>query len=1032
MAATSDLPRGARAPAPGAGSWLRRWRAALLVACLGCAVTAALLWRVSISLEEESRANLAVEADRVSNEIRARMSVYSTMLASGAGLFHASEFVSRDDWREYGGSLDMARNYPGIQNLGFAERVRGADWRAFEAAASREGGTRVTLRPVPGSAPPAELYPVRYVHPESARNLGTVGFDLYAMAPRRAAMEEAAANGTPTLSAKVSLLGEGGGSRAQPGVLMFMPIYRRDIGLVKANERHADLLGFVYGVFRTHELVREVLRGRKIDVGIELFDGEAGSDNNLFSYHPGGTDAAPGAGAEMAARRIVVGGRVWTARFTGPWDFGIANARGQQAAVLGAGLLITALGALMVWSVTRTREAALALAGEMTVELCATQARFERMVGGTSDGVWEIDLTNGAAYCSPRCQSLLGWRSDAGAMDLSWALRRIDLRDRRRVLDDFRRCIRAGGELDAKLRINPGAGHGASRWFRVRGRVSTAADGAVYLSGAISDVQEQEEAQEREDRLLRVIESSPDIILTFNPQGHITYLNAAARHAFGCAVDTGAPGLAHAQAFVRDELARIAARVARGESGGAAWQGETELQLAGGGALPVSQVVAGHGDGRTVLYYSVAMRDIRIRRRIEAALKEAQARYDRALAGANDGIWEFDPRTTVFFGSERMEDLLGVAPGCGPRSNLGFRALIHPDDLDTHVKAIGGLMTVAGTHVWDLRMMRGQGDFRWVRMRGMSTFNERGESILNSGTLSDIHEAKLAEEELRRHRDDLAGLVAERTASAEAARQEAERAREAAEAANYSKSEFLANMSHELRTPMHAILSFATFGVEKVAQAEREKLSHYFGNIQKSGQRLLALLNDLLDLSKLEAGKMEMQLRDTDLAALIREAATEAEALAGSHQVRIELDLPAHPPRAQLDPARMLQVLRNLLSNAIKFSPGGSRVAIELRAAAAGDAWVELAVCDEGIGIPEGELETVFDKFVQSSKTKTGAGGTGLGLAICREIVQAHSGSICARNNPAPARGTSFTLLLPVGSGTSQPMAVLAAPAEAA
>jgi signal transduction histidine kinase len=299
---------------------------------------------------------------------------------------------------------------------------------------------------------------------------------------------------------------------------------------------------------------------------------------------------------------------------------------------------------------------------------------------------------------------------------------------------------------------------------------------------------------------------------------------------------------------------------------------------------------------------------------------------------------------------------------------------------------------------------------RWFRVRGMATFDEAGQAILTSGTMTDIHEAKLAEEELRRHRDDLAGLVEERTASAESARMEAEKAREAAEAANRSKSEFLANMSHELRTPMHAILSFATFGVDKADKAERDKLAHYFGNIQKSGNRLLILLNDLLDLSKLEAGKMEMHLQEVDPAEVMKEAMGEAEALAKSRGIGLELQVPEQALRAWLDGPRLLQVIGNLLSNAIKFSPAGGRVLLRLQG---GEGGIELAVQDEGIGIPEGELESVFDKFVQSSKTKTGAGGTGLGLAICREIVHAHGGAIRAVNNPAGVGGASFVIRLP-------------------
>jgi PAS domain S-box-containing protein len=1045
---TTKEPGGAPKAAPDGGSRLRQWRAALLVACAGVALTVAMLYRVSDSLREEGRANLGVESERIGDEIRGRMNVYSTMLASGAGLFHASDLVTRNDWSDYASSLEIGRNYPGIQNLAYLERVTSEGRQEFEERVSREQEMKVAIRPMPGVTPP-ELYPVLYVYPESGRNRGTLGFDLYAEPVRRVTIEQAAANGVPTLSGKVSLLGETPASGAQPGVLLFMPVYRRSIEIGKPGERHADLRGFVYAVFRTHELMHEILRGRKIDIGVELFDGTIGPDNTLFSYSgmaPGpASQWGHGAAPQVLVRDLQVAGRSWRTRFTAPWDFGIANARRQQAVVLAAGLLITALGALVVWSVARTREAALCLAEEMTGELSATQARFERMVGGTSDGVWEIDLSSGAAYCSPRCRALLGWNANGGVMDLPWAVKRIDLRDRRRVLAEFRHCMRAGGELDLKLRIIPGAaaGRGAGCWFRLRARVSRAAGGGIYMSGALTDIQEQEEAQEREDRLLRVIESSPDIALTFNPEGRITYLNAAARRAFG-ASGAGAESLGGARDFVQGELARIAARQARADAGssgagGMVWQGEAELALADGTSLPVSQVVVGHADGAgVVLYHSMVMRDIRVRRRIEAALKEAQARYDRALAGANDGIWEFDPRAGALFCSERMEDLLGVARGCGPRTHLGFCALIHPDDLAVHLKATRGLMVSAGTHLWDLRMMRGDGGCRWVRMRGMATFNGRGDAVLNSGTMSDIHEAKLAEEELTRHRDDLAGLVAARTASADATRLEAERAREAAETANRSKSDFLANMSHELRTPMHAILSFASFGVEKTGRAEREKLLHYFRNIQKSGARLLTLLNDLLDLSKLEAGKMEMQLRETDPAGLIREAAAEAEALANSHGIRIELDAPGQPLAAQLDAARMLQVLRNLLSNAIKFSRPGGTVTIGLQALPAvrsgdGCACIEVVIRDQGIGIPEGELEAVFDKFVQSSKTKTGAGGTGLGLAICREIVQAHDGSIHARNNPPPLPGACFTLRLPTrGAHAERPEGAAFAAREAA
>jgi PAS domain S-box-containing protein len=242
-----------------------------------------------------------------------------------------------------------------------------------------------------------------------------------------------------------------------------------------------------------------------------------------------------------------------------------------------------------------------------------------------------------------------------------------------------------------------------------------------------------------------------------------------------------------------------------------------------------------------------------------------------------------------------------------------------------------------------------------------------------------------------------------------AAEQALRAAKELAEAASRAKSEFLANMSHELRTPMHAVLSFAELGERKAGSGDLPKLLHYFGRIRSSGQRLLQILNDLLDLSKLEAGKMQYDMRQIDLRALVREVVEEFAPLARANAVQFQLELAPELREVRADALRMGQVIRNLVSNAIKFSPDGGVVRIGLHEN--DNAWTELRVEDEGVGIPESELGTIFDKFTQSSKTKTGAGGTGLGLAISREIVYAHDGSIHAHNRIEG--GACFIVALP-------------------
>lgn len=298
--------------------------------------------------------------------------------------------------------------------------------------------------------------------------------------------------------------------------------------------------------------------------------------------------------------------------------------------------------------------------------------------------------------------------------------------------------------------------------------------------------------------------------------------------------------------------------------------------------------------------------------------------------------------------------------------------------------------------------------------------DDTGQASGYLGIAIDISRRKAAEQELRLHREHLQELVEQRTALLDQALHEAQ-------AANIAKSEFLANMSHELRTPMHAILSFSELGQDRAEASNHDKLAQYFKRIAQSAQRLLGLINDLLDLAKLEAGRSELTLVRCDLRQLVRQAGSQLESLFLARRQSLDIEC-ATVETVLCDPQRIAQVIHNLLANAIKFSPPESAIKIELcdaelpsgepGASGQNRPAIALRCSDRGVGIPPDELESIFAKFVQSRATKTGAGGSGLGLAISREIVALHRGTIVAANNPGG--GACFTVTLPLNPRTEQ------------
>jgi signal transduction histidine kinase len=232
------------------------------------------------------------------------------------------------------------------------------------------------------------------------------------------------------------------------------------------------------------------------------------------------------------------------------------------------------------------------------------------------------------------------------------------------------------------------------------------------------------------------------------------------------------------------------------------------------------------------------------------------------------------------------------------------------------------------------------------------------------------------------------------------------------EVASQHKSEFLANMSHELRTPLNAIIGFSEVLSERMFGDLNEKQEEYLKDIHASGTHLLSLINDILDLSKIEAGRMELELTDFHLPTALDNALILVRERAGRRSITLQMSVDERLGEVRADERKIRQVVLNLLSNAIKFTPEGGRIEV---GALPRDGSVEVSVTDTGVGIAPEDQEAVFEEFRQVGTAERKAEGTGLGLTLCRKFVELHGGRI--RVTSQVGVGSTFTFTIPVRRG---------------
>jgi PAS domain S-box-containing protein len=532
-------------------------------------------------------------------------------------------------------------------------------------------------------------------------------------------------------------------------------------------------------------------------------------------------------------------------------------------------------------------------------------------------------------------------------------------------------------------------------WVSENAHVVRASDGRVlYYEGTVEEVTarvEAERALQHSDQQLREITARvPGVVyrleLAPGQPRRFSFISEGVRELYGVAPDTVLADGELLRSFVdAADQQRLATETAAAQHSGQPVQTEFRIVLANGTRKWVqlsSSSAASQDHGRVRVRVGMLV-DISARKQAEAALRGSEERWTLALESVGDGAWDWDLVQGSEVVSERLLQMYGLSREAHGDRPDALDALTHPDDrMQMQRDRDAHLAGRTPVYVNEHRVRGADGRWKWVLSRGVVIDRDTaGRALRMIGTHTDISERK----------------------DAEAVKREAERSA----AAQKAQTAFLSRVSHELRTPMNAVIGFAQLlALDRVGDTRQQQ---WVQAILDSGRHLLALVNDLLDLSSAQTGQLQFTRTGVDVARLLRETWAMHEAEAGTAGIRFTDSLPAHPLTVQGDPTRLKQVASNLLSNAIKYNrPGGD---VSVSAAPCGDI-VTLSVSDTGLGMDAAQLACLFNPFERAGAQHSSVAGTGLGLALAKQLVEAMGGAITVRSRPGEGSVFSVTLRL--------------------
>jgi two-component system sensor histidine kinase/response regulator len=623
---------------------------------------------------------------------------------------------------------------------------------------------------------------------------------------------------------------------------------------------------------------------------------------------------------------------------------------------------------------------------------------FAQEAGGF--GVFELNLVTGNIQGTSLFFELIGLECRDMTLSREEWLASIHPEDLESVVDALSAAVAAGNGYQLEYRTLLASGD--TRWLAGRGQILLAADG--YDSRAIGTITDVTERKHLEDKLLYATESLniaqaaagvATFDFDFKRQGRICSDNF--HDLLGIPADTNLQNLNEVLAKVHpDDFAFVRSAPLATTPADPSYRCEYRILLEDNRLRwIVEKARVTRGKAGEIERIAGALVDITDLKHFKAALGSTESRLERALRGMKDGLWEIDLVTDTSWYGLNFNELLGYTAEELTNSHERFQALIHPDDLESVRRSFSAHLNQCAVYDIEYRVRHKAGHYEWIRSHGQAERAADGTPVRVAGAMQLITDRKRAEQ-----------------ATLEA--------KLAAEAANRAKSSFLANLSHEIRTPMNGVIGMAQILSETPLDGTQRE---YLDIIRSSAKALLSLINDVLDLSKIEADRLELENVDFDLIHLLYEtvAATALATAAKGIELLVTAE-PSVPVMVCADPGRLRQIILNLIGNAVKFTHEG-HIALHASAAAAADGRIALTIeiSDTGIGIPADKLDRLFKSFSQiDASTTRYYGGTGLGLSIVKRLAELMGGEVGVRSGEG--HGSTFWVRLHVENAKSQPV----------